>query len=64
MYISTPAESTKMDVTLKLNRSELASVIQTFNRYNYIIKASYMESDDLESLYENRFDLLMRYLNT
>jgi len=64
MYISSPPESTKMHVTLKLSRNELSSVLQTFTRYNYIIKASYMESDQLENLFESRFDLLMRYLNT
>jgi acetoin utilization protein AcuB len=64
MYVSSPTDSTKMNVTLKLNRNDLSSVIQTFTRYNYNIKASFMESDAMESMFENRFELLMRYLNT
>jgi acetoin utilization protein AcuB len=63
MYISSHSLSTKMEVTLKINRQDLTSIIQTFNRYNYIIQASFMNDDDMDSLYENRYDLFMKYLN-
>ena len=63
MYISSHSLSTKMEVTLKINRQDLTSIIQTFNRYNYIIRASFMNDDDMDSLYENRYDLFMKYLN-
>ncbi len=63
MYISSHALSTKMEVTLKINRQDLTSIIQTFDRYNYIIRASFMNDDDMDSLYENRYDLFMKYLN-
>lgn len=63
MYISSHTLSTKMEVTLKINRQDLTSIIQTFDRFNYIIRASFMNDDDMDSLYENRYDLFMRYLN-
>lgn len=63
MYITSPAESTKMELTLKLNRIDLTSIIQTFVRYDYTIKAKYVEDDDMENLYSNRFDQFMLYLN-
>jgi acetoin utilization protein AcuB len=63
MYISSHALSTKMEVTLKINRQDLTSIIQTFDRYNYIIRASFMNDDDMDTLYENRYDLFMKYLN-
>jgi acetoin utilization protein AcuB len=63
MYISSHALSTKMEVTLKINRQDLTSIIQTFDRFNYIIRASFMNDDDMDSLYENRYDLFMKYLN-
>ncbi len=63
MYISSHSLSTKMEVTLKINRQDLTSIIQTLNRYNYIIRASFMNDDDMDSLYENRYDLFMKYLN-
>jgi CBS domain-containing protein len=63
LYLTSPINSTRMEVTLKINRKELTSIIQTFIRYNYIIKASFMDENDLNSLYENRFDSFMKYLN-
>jgi acetoin utilization protein AcuB len=63
VYITSPSESTKMEVTIKINRMDLTSIIQTFTRYNYSIKASFMDENDLNSLYENRYDAFMKYLS-
>ena len=63
LYVSSNSNSTKMEVNIKINRKELTSIIQTFNRYNYIIKASFMDENDLSSLYENRYEQFMKYLN-
>jgi acetoin utilization protein AcuB len=63
LYISQPDDSTKIEVTLKINRTDLSPFIQTFTRYDYIIKASYMESTELDSLYSSRYESFMRYLN-
>lgn len=64
MYLNHPPNSVRMEVTLKLNISDLTSIIQTFNRFNYDVKASFMESDKQDELYNARLDHLMRYLNT
>jgi CBS domain-containing protein len=63
LYITSPTNSTKLEVTLKINRKELGSVLQTFNRYNYIVKASFTDESDLNSLYENRYESFMKYLS-
>ncbi len=63
LYINSHANSMKMEVSIKINRKELTSIIQTFNRYNYIIKASFMDENDLNSLYENRYEQFMKYLS-
>jgi len=63
LYISSSDDTMKMEVTLKLNRTDLTSIIQTFERYNYNIKASYLSDDQADSLIENRYELFMRYLN-
>lgn len=64
LYLSSDENTTRMDVTLKINRNDLSDVIRTFERYEYNIKASYLKEDDADSLYEDRFDSFMRYLNT
>jgi len=61
--VSSHTSSTKLEVTLKINRTDLASIIQTFNRYNYIIKGTFMDEDDMNSFYENRYEMFMKYLS-
>jgi len=63
LYIRSHASSTKLELTLKINRNDLTSVVQTFNRYNYIIHSTFMDHDDMDSLYENRYEMFMKYLN-
>ncbi|NOQ24828.1 MAG: CBS domain-containing protein [Bacteroidales bacterium] len=64
MYVNTLEDSTKLEITLKLNITDLTSIIQTFNRYEYNIKASFMEYDEQDDLYNERYDQFMRYLST
>lgn len=63
MYITSSPESTKLEVTLKVNTSELVSVIKTFERYNYEVKTWVSTSDSMDRFYTERFDHLMKYLN-
>ena len=63
LYVSSVPETTKIEVTLKLNRTELSGILQTFNRYNYNIKASFNENDVLTDLYEDRYEMFLRYLD-
>ncbi len=61
-YINHIPDSTRMEVTLKLNRQDLSAIIQTFNRYSYNVKASFHQrefGDDMQS----RWDNFMNYLN-
>jgi len=64
LYISSSDSTTLMDVTLKINRTDLSAVIKTFERYEYNIKASYLKDAEEESMYQDRYELFMRYLNT
>jgi predicted transcriptional regulator len=60
-FIMSSSDTTKIEVTLKINELELDRIIRTFERYDYIIKASYQKGrfdDDLQF----RFDALMNYL--
>jgi predicted transcriptional regulator len=63
MYITSPPDSTKLEVTLKVNTTDLTSVMRTFERYNYEVKTWVSTNDSMDSLYSERFDLLMKYLN-
>jgi acetoin utilization protein AcuB len=63
MYITSPPESTKLEVTLKVNSGDLVSVIRTFERYNYEVKTWVTTNESMDRFYSERFDLLMKYLN-
>jgi acetoin utilization protein AcuB len=63
MYITSPPDSTRLEVTLKVNTGDLVSVIKTFERYNYDVKTWVTSDDSMDSFYSERFDLLMKYLN-
>jgi CBS domain-containing protein len=63
MYITSSPASTRLEVTLKVNTSDLMSVIRTFERYNYEVKTWVTENDSMDRFYSERLDLLMKYLN-
>lgn len=63
-YITSFPESSRLEVTIKVNVLDISSVIQTFNRYNYIITASFSEDSKMDDLLESRYESLMNYLNT
>ncbi len=64
VYTRSPEESMKMEVIIKVNTNDISSIVKTFERFNYNIKASYMDNEVLDSLYDKRFESFMRYLNT
>ncbi len=64
LSVKTSPDSTRMEVTLKLNRLNLEPVIQTFFRYDYVISYYFGDNEKNENLLRERYDLLMRYLNT
>ncbi len=59
--VTSHPDSTKMELTLKINRANMDGIIQTFGRYDYQIKASYHQSSH-EDMIHRRYDELMRYL--
>jgi len=61
-FVNTFNDSTRIEVTIKLNSVEIDAVIQTFIRYDYQIKASFTETDLNDNL-SDRYNSLMNYLN-
>lgn len=61
-YVLSLPDSTKIEVTLKINEIDLERILRTFVRYEYVIKASYQKSQFEDDL-RNRFDALMNFMN-
>ena len=65
LYTWKPTGSTTgLNVTIKVNIVDLSGIIQTLNRYNYDVIATFMDQTPLNSLIDDRFDQFMRYINT
>lgn len=62
LYIVTHDDSNKMDVTIKINRTDLSAIIQTFERYNYMVVASFHKSE-MEDDLKRRYNAFLHYLN-
>lgn len=58
-----PNNVSKILVSLKLNRPELSTIVQTLERYQYRIHSVH-QSMDQSSDFSNRYEWLIKYLNT
>ena len=64
LYVASSQDNTKLRVTLKINFTDLTSIMETFNRYNYTVVSSHTNNEDLDEFYQERFDVFLKYLNT
>lgn len=62
IYCRSNGDSTKLEVTIKMGQMEISSILQAFNRYNYLVKASFSESTYYDDLLDN-YKALMHYLS-
>ncbi len=61
-YIISKPNSTKIEVTIKLNKQDVTTIIKDFERREYNISASYKDEDTNNDCLE-RYESLMRFLN-
>ncbi|WP_219224313.1 CBS domain-containing protein [Pedobacter antarcticus] len=61
-YVQDFPDSTRLEVTLKINKTELSGIIASFERYNYLVKAVY-NGTVADNGTADRYNLLMSYLN-
>jgi acetoin utilization protein AcuB len=58
----TNRESGKIEVTIKTNRTDLAAVVQSFERHSYVVKEVFGEQASEDDLID-RYKMLMNYIN-
>lgn len=61
LYITSHPDTIKIELTIKVNKMDIRPIIQTFNRYDYTIKASFAEAEYYDDLLD-RYNSLMNYL--
>ncbi|GDX52747.1 hypothetical protein LBMAG27_17940 [Bacteroidota bacterium] len=62
VFAGTDKEKTKIELTLKLNVSDIQGIIQSLQRHSYVVKDSYQEPEYFEDM-KDRYDSLMDYLD-
>ena len=62
MYVTSRPDSGTLEVTLKINKQNILSILATFERFNYEIKATFKEATYDDTLRE-RYEALLSYLN-
>ncbi len=62
MHINAHHDSSKIEVTLKINKEDLSPILQTFNRYSYSVKATFHQNNFNDDL-KKRYDEFMHFLN-
>lgn len=58
---STP-DSSRINVTLKLNRQNIQAILASFDRYDITVKASFQE-DEFSNILRERYESFINYLN-
>ena len=61
-YVTSSQDTSQIEVTLKINNQQINSILASFERFEYDIKASFNEVEYLDTLKE-RYESLMNYLN-
>lgn len=61
-YIRSFPDSTRLEVTLKINKKNISGILASFNRYDYVVKAVFNQTQ-VEDNSMNRYELLMNYIN-
>ncbi|MBT3241599.1 MAG: CBS domain-containing protein [Bacteroidetes bacterium] len=63
VYVDTQEDSMELELTIKVNTNDMSAIIRSLERYDYSIKASFLEDDKLDALYRDRYEEFMRFLN-
>jgi predicted transcriptional regulator len=62
-FVTSYPDSTKLEVTIKVNRMEIGPLLQAFFRFDYVVKASWSKENSYNEGLQDRFDALMNYLS-
>lgn len=63
LYVSLPnAEQNKVEVDIQFDRADVKSILATFERFKYQVRASHISEEDWQ-LMQQRYNALMKYLS-
>jgi Mg/Co/Ni transporter MgtE len=63
LYVRTKKPDDQVEITIKVNKTDISAVIQTFERYSYKIKEIHSENSEVDSSLKERLDAFLKYLS-
>ena len=64
LYVSQTEQDDRLNITIKLNRSDIQPVLNAFDRFGYQVKTTYVGEAVNDVKARENYESLMRYLNT
>jgi|SRR5690606_4597195 len=61
-YVRSFSDSSRLEVTIKVNKSEVSSIVAAFLRHDYVVKATYNDENNRDDSHD-RYEQLMNYIN-
>ncbi len=61
-YVQSFSDSSRLEVTIKVNKLEISSIVATLLRYDYQVKATYNDENSRDNTHD-RYEQLMNYIN-
>ncbi len=61
-YVQTFSDSSRLEVTIKVNKSNISSIVSAFLRYDYTVKATYNDENSRDNS-RDRYEQLMNFIN-
>ena len=61
-YVQSFPDSTRLEITLKLNRTDISSILASFLRYEYTVKATFNDTKSDDGI-ADRYNQLMNFLD-
>ena len=62
LYVNIIRDQSKIEITIKLDKTDLSSLLNTFERFQYTVLAAFQEKEYIQDLKE-RFDEFMNFLD-
>ena len=63
LFTSTKKDSSKLELTIKINTFDFSSIRQSLERYGYSVKSSFSKNDKVNDLINEKYEEFMNYLN-
>ena len=61
-YVTCMADSNKVEITLKVNMVGIGPILDTFIRYRYVIKNTFVSGEDMNEEMRDRYGQLLKFM--